>query len=113
MEKGQLLYEGKAKRLYATDEQGILWVEYKDSATAFNGEKKEEIAGKGILNNEIASRVVTKLQEWVIAAHFVKQLSDHEQLVQQVSSSPLEVVVRKITAGSVSKRLGIEEGVAL
>lgn len=113
MEKGQLLYEGKAKRLYATDEQGILWVEYKDSATAFNGEKKEEITGKGILNNKITSLIFTKLQEAGIASHFVKQLSDHEQLVQSVSIIPLEVVVRNITAGSMAKRLGMEEGLAI
>ncbi|MGI2329492.1 phosphoribosylaminoimidazolesuccinocarboxamide synthase [Planococcus sp. YIM B11945] len=113
MEKGQLLYEGKAKRLYATDEQDILWVEYKDSATAFNGEKKAEIAGKGTLNNKITSLLFEKLQKAGIASHFVEQLSDHEQLVQQVSIIPIEVVVRNIVAGSMAKRLGIEEGTVL
>lgn len=113
MEKGQLLYEGKAKRLYATDEQGILWVEYKDSATAFNGEKKAEIAGKGTLNNKITSLLFEKLQKAGIASHFVKQLSDHEQLVRQVSIIPIEVVVRNVVAGSMAKRLGLEEGTVL
>lgn len=113
MEKGQLLYEGKAKRLYATDEQDILWVEYKDSATAFNGEKKAEIAGKGMLNNKITSLIFERLQTVGIASHFVKQLSDHEQLVRQVAIIPVEVVTRNIVAGSMAKRLGLEEGTVL
>lgn len=113
MEKGQLLYEGKAKRLYATDEQDILWVEYKDSATALNGEMKAEIAGKGMLNNKITSLIFERLQEAGIASHFVKQLSDHEQLVRQVSIIPIEVVTRNIVAGSMAKRLGLEEGIVL
>lgn len=113
MEKGQLLYEGKAKRLYATDEQAILWVEYKDSATAFNGEKKAEIAGKGMLNNRITSLIFERLQEAGIASHFVKQLSDHEQLVRQVAIIPVEVVTRNIVAGSMAKRFGLEEGTVL
>ncbi|WP_282021076.1 phosphoribosylaminoimidazolesuccinocarboxamide synthase [Planomicrobium okeanokoites] len=113
MEKGQLLYEGKAKRLYATDEQDILWVEYKDSATAFNGEKKAEITGKGMLNNKITSLIFERLQEAGIASHFVEQLSDHEQLVRQVTIIPVEVVVRNIVAGSMAKRLGLEEGTVL
>jgi phosphoribosylaminoimidazole-succinocarboxamide synthase len=113
MEKGQLLYEGKAKRLYATDKPEILWVEYKDSATAFNGEKKAEIAGKGLLNNKITSLLFEKLQRAGIASHFVQQLSDREQLVQQVSIIPIEVVVRNIVAGSMAKRLGIEEGTVI
>ncbi|MGX7596565.1 phosphoribosylaminoimidazolesuccinocarboxamide synthase [Planococcus plakortidis] len=113
MGKAQLLYEGKAKRLYKTDEQGILWVEYKDSATAFNGEKKEEISGKGRLNNQITSLLFEKLKEAGIASHFVKQLSESEQLVREVSIVPIEVVVRNIVAGSMAKRLGIEEGKAI
>lgn len=113
MEKGQLLYEGKAKRLYATDEQAILWVEYKDSATAFNGEKKAEIAGKGMLNNKITSLIFERLQEAGIASHFVKQLSGHEQLVRQVAIIPVEVVTRNIVAGSMAKRFGLEEGTVL
>ncbi|ANU16538.1 phosphoribosylaminoimidazolesuccinocarboxamide synthase [Planococcus maritimus] len=110
MEKAQLLYEGKAKRLYQTDEQGVLWVEYKDSATAFNGEKKEEISGKGRLNNQITSLLFEKLKANGIASHFVKQLSDSEQLVREVSIIPIEVVVRNIVAGSMAKRLGLDEG---
>ena len=113
MQKGQLLYEGKAKRLYATDEQDILWVEYKDSATAFNGEKKAEIIGKGMLNNKITSLIFEKLQGAGIASHFVKQLSDHEQLVREVEIIPVEVVTRNIVAGSMAKRLGLEEGTLL
>lgn len=113
MEKGQLLYEGKAKRLYATDEQDILWVEYKDSATAFNGEKKAEIIGKGTLNNKITSLIFERLQKAGIASHFVEQLSDHEQLVRQVEIIPVEVVTRNIVAGSMAKRLGLEEGTVL
>jgi len=110
VEKGQLLYEGKAKRLYATDREGILFVEYKDSATAFNGEKKAEIAGKGTLNNRITSLLFDKLKLAGIESHFVKQLSNHEQLVKKVDIIPIEVVVRQIAAGSLAKRLGFDEG---
>ena len=110
MEKGQLLYEGKAKRLYATDREDILFVEYKDSATAFNGEKRAEIAGKGTLNNRITSLLFDKLKMAGIESHFVKQLSDHEQLVKKVDIIPIEVVVRQIAAGSLAKRLGFDEG---
>lgn len=113
MEKGQLLYEGKAKRLYATDKEDILFVEYKDSATAFNGEKKAEIAGKGTLNNRITSLLFGKLKESGIESHFVEQLSDHEQLVKKVDIIPIEVVVRQVAAGSLAKRLGLVEGVEL
>ncbi|EON74388.1 phosphoribosylaminoimidazolesuccinocarboxamide synthase [Lysinibacillus sphaericus] len=113
MNKDQLLYEGKAKKLYATEESNVLLVEYKNSATAFNGEKKEEIAGKGVLNNRITSLIFKKLQANGIASHFVKQLSDTEQLVKRVEIIPIEVVVRNIAAGSLAKRLGFEEGTPL
>ncbi|MCT6923951.1 phosphoribosylaminoimidazolesuccinocarboxamide synthase [Metasolibacillus sp.] len=113
MNKGQLLYEGKAKRLYATEDDNILFVEYKDSATAFNGEKKEEIQGKGILNNRITTLIFEKLQAQGIASHFIKSLSDNEQLVRKVDIIPIEVVVRNIAAGSLAKRLGFEEGTPL
>ncbi|MFY0519753.1 phosphoribosylaminoimidazolesuccinocarboxamide synthase [Lysinibacillus sp. UGB7] len=113
MNKDQLLYEGKAKKLYATEESNVLLVEYKDSATAFNGEKKEEIEGKGVLNNRITSLIFEKLQANGIASHFVKQLSDTEQLVKRVEIIPIEVVVRNIAAGSLAKRLGFEEGTPL
>lgn len=110
MEKLDLLYEGKAKRIYATNEEGILWVAYKDSATAFNGVKKEEITGKGRLNNEITSIIFDKLTAHNITNHFVKRISETEQLIRKVTIIPLEVVVRNVVAGSLSKRLGIEEG---
>lgn len=113
MNKGQLLYEGKAKRLYQTEDSEILFVEYKDSATAFNGEKKAEIAGKGNLNNKITTVIFEKLQANGIASHFVKRLSDNEQLVRKVDIIPIEVVTRNIAAGSLAKRLGFDEGTAL
>ena len=113
MNKGQLLYEGKAKRLYATEDSNILFVEYKDSATAFNGEKKEEIAGKGVLNNRITTLIFEKLQSNGIASHFVKRISDHEQLVRKVEIIPIELVVRNIAAGSLANRLGLKEGTPL
>ncbi|WP_071396362.1 phosphoribosylaminoimidazolesuccinocarboxamide synthase [Bacillus tuaregi] len=113
MEKGALLYEGKAKRVYATNDEQIVWIEYKDSATAFNGEKKAEISGKGRLNNEITSLIFARLKEKGIETHFVKRLSETEQLVKRVTIIPLETVVRNIAAGSFASRLGIEEGTPL
>jgi phosphoribosylaminoimidazole-succinocarboxamide synthase len=113
VEKGQLLYEGKAKRIYATENESIVWVEYKDSATAFNGEKKAEITGKGRLNNEITCLLFSKLHELGIKSHFVKKLSETEQLVKKVTIIPLETVVRNIAAGSLSKRTGLPEGTVL
>jgi phosphoribosylaminoimidazole-succinocarboxamide synthase len=113
VEKGQLLYEGKAKKLYATEDEKILFVEYKDSATAFNGEKKAEIAGKGVLNNNITSLIFEKLKTAGIDSHFVEKISDNEQLVKKVDIIPIELVVRNIAAGSLAKRLGIEEGTPL
>jgi len=113
MKKNELLYEGKAKRIYATEETGVLWVEYKDSATAFNGVKKSEITGKGILNNEISSLIFANLQEMGVESHFIRKISETEQLVKQVSIIPLEVVTRNVIAGSLAKRLGIEEGTPL
>lgn len=113
MNKGQLLYEGKAKRLYTTEDTEILFVEYKDSATAFNGEKKAEIAGKGNLNNQITTLLFEKLQANGIESHFVKRLSANEQLVRKVEIIPIEVVTRNIAAGSLAKRLGLDEGTPL
>ena len=110
MQKGQLLYEGKAKRLYATEDPEILYVAYKDSATAFNGEKKAEIDGKGLLNNRITSLIFEKLAQAQIASHFVKRISDTEQLVRKVAIIPIEVVVRNVAAGSLANRLGFSEG---
>nr|WP_106781434.1 phosphoribosylaminoimidazolesuccinocarboxamide synthase [Lysinibacillus timonensis] len=113
MNKGQLLYEGKAKRLYETEQQDILFVEYKNSATAFNGEKKAEIEGKGVLNNQISTLIFEKLKEHGIDSHFVERVSEHEQLVRKVDIIPIEVVVRNIAAGSLAQRLGFEEGTPL
>lgn len=110
MEKGALLYEGKAKMVYTTDEASIVWIEYKDAATAYNGEKKASIIGKGRLNNEITSLLFTKLKEMGIDSHFIKRISENEQLVKKVDIILLETVVRNYAAGSFSKRLGIEEG---
>jgi phosphoribosylaminoimidazole-succinocarboxamide synthase len=106
----ELLYEGKAKRIFSTDDKQTVLIEYKDSATAFNGQKKADITGKGRLNNEITSLLFLKLQEQGIPSHFIKRISETEQLVKRVTIIPLEVVVRNIAAGSLSKRLGIEEG---
>lgn len=113
MNKQELLYEGKAKRIYQTDETGLLWVQYKDDATAFNGEKKDVLAGKARLNNEISTFIFEALKEKGISSHFVRRLSDTEQLVQQVEIVPLEVVVRNVVAGSMAKRLGLKEGTSL
>jgi phosphoribosylaminoimidazole-succinocarboxamide synthase len=113
MEKLEQLYEGKAKKIYATSDENIVWVSYKDSATAFNGEKKAEIEGKGRLNNEISSILFELLKEKGIESHFVKRESETEQLVKKVTIIPLEVVVRNIAAGSLSKRTGIPEGQTL
>jgi phosphoribosylaminoimidazole-succinocarboxamide synthase len=103
------LYEGKAKRIYATDDEQIVLVEYKDSATAYNGQKKADITGKGRLNNEITSLLFLKLKEQGIESHFIERISEIEQLVKKVTIIPLEVVVRNIAAGSLANRLGIEE----
>ncbi|THE10496.1 phosphoribosylaminoimidazolesuccinocarboxamide synthase [Bacillus timonensis] len=113
MKKLSLLYEGKAKKLYQTAEEAILLVEYKDEATAFNGEKKAQIIGKGHLNNEITSMLFSKLHIAGIRTHFIGKLSQNEQLVKRVSIIPLEVVVRNVVAGSFAKRVGIEEGTTL
>lgn len=113
MEKLALLYEGKAKELYETDDLSLLWVTYKNQATAGNGAKKETIAGKGRLNNQITSRIFEKLKEAGIQSHFVKQLSETEQVIHKVEMFALEVVVRNVAAGSFSKRLGVEEGTPL
>ncbi|WP_088103330.1 phosphoribosylaminoimidazolesuccinocarboxamide synthase [Halalkalibacter urbisdiaboli] len=113
MEKRGLLYEGKAKKIYQTEDENILWVEYKDDATAFNGEKKDVLTGKSRLNNEISSLIFKKLSENGLESHFIDRLSETEQLVRKVEIVPLEVVVRNVVAGSMAKRLGIEEGTPL
>lgn len=113
MEKREQLYEGKAKRIYRTSLADQYWVEYKDDATAFNGEKKGTIAGKGELNNRITAIFFSLMKERGIDNHFIRLLSPTEQLVRKVEIIPLEVVVRNIAAGSLAKRLGLAEGTVL
>jgi phosphoribosylaminoimidazole-succinocarboxamide synthase len=107
------IYEGKAKILYEGPEPGTLIVHYKDDATAFNAQKKAVIDGKGVLNNRISEMIITRLNELGLPTHFLKRLNMREQLVREVEIIPLEVVVRNVAAGSLAKRLGIEEGTAL
>ena len=113
MIKGAQLYEGKAKKVYATDIPDQCWIEYKDDATAFNGLKKGTITGKGVINNRMSAHLFTYLREQGVSTHFVKLISEREMLVQQVAIIPLEVIVRNYTAGSLSKRLGVQEGLAI
>jgi phosphoribosylaminoimidazole-succinocarboxamide synthase len=110
MEKLEQLYEGKAKKVFKTSEPEQYWIEYKDDATAFNGEKKGQIAGKGTLNNQISTIFLSLLKEKGIDNHFIKRISATEQIVQKVEIILIEVVVRNIVAGSLSKRLGWAEG---
>lgn len=110
MEKREQLYEGKAKRVYRTDDPGLLIVAYKDDATAFNGLKKGTISGKGVINNKMSNLLMQALEKAGIPTHFVKELSDRETLVKRVSIVPLEVIVRNIAAGSFSQRYGVAEG---
>ncbi|HEM5052335.1 TPA: phosphoribosylaminoimidazolesuccinocarboxamide synthase [Streptococcus suis] len=111
--KTDLLYSGKAKDIYATADSDQIVAVYKDQATAFNGGKKEQITGKGRLNNLISSLIFEKLNEAGVKTHFIKRLSDSEQLNKKVEIIPLEVVLRNVTAGSFSKRFGVEEGIVL
>lgn len=111
MEKLEQLYEGKAKKVFATEDPELLIVAYKDDATAFNGLKKGTIHGKGIINNQMSNRLMAKLEKSGVPTHFVKELSQRETLVKKVSIVPLEVIVRNIAAGSFSKHYGVEEGV--
>ena len=112
MQKKELIYEGKAKKVYATDDPELLIVDYKDDATAFNGLKKGTIRGKGIINNRMSNRLMQRLERAGIPTHFVKELSGRETLVKRVRIVPLEVIVRNIAAGSFSKRYGVPEGTA-
>ena len=111
MEKRQQLYEGKAKKVYATDDPGLLIVEYKDDATAFNGVKRGTIRGKGVINNKMSNRLMEMLEQEGIPTHYVRELSERETLVKRVEIIPLEVIVRNVSAGSFSKRYGVEEGI--
>ncbi len=110
MEKKEMLYEGKAKQVYATDNDDLVIIHYKDDATAFNNLKHATIGSKGVLNNEITTIIFNKLKEAGIPTHYVETLNDRDQLCRKVSIVPLEVIVRNVIAGSMAKRLGIEEG---
>ena len=110
MEKKELLYEGKAKQVYATDDKNTIIMYFKDDATAFNGIKKAQIEDKGMLNNKITTIIFNRLIKAGIKTHYIKTLNDREQLCKKVTIVPLEVIVRNIIAGSMSKRLGIPEG---
>lgn len=110
MEKRELLYEGKAKKVYATDNKDYCIVSYKDDATAFNGLKKGTIHGKGVVNNKMSNYLFRLLEKNGIKTHFVEELNDRETLVKKVQIVPLEVIVRNKAAGSLAKRLGLEEG---
>ncbi len=112
MEKREQLYEGKAKKVYATDDPELLIVAYKDDATAFNGKKKGTITGKGVINNRMSNRLMLRLEKAGVPTHFVKELSDRETVVKRVKIVPLEVIVRNVSAGSFCKRYGFPEGVA-
>ena len=113
MEKLEMMYEGKAKKIYATDKADEVVVYYKDDATAFNGEKKGQIEDKGVLNNAITSMLFEMLNNKGIPTHFIEKLNDREQLCKKVEIVPLEVIVRNVAAGSMAKRLGLEEGTEL
>jgi phosphoribosylaminoimidazole-succinocarboxamide synthase len=110
MEKKEQLYEGKAKKVFATDDQDLLIVSYKDDATAFNGQKKGQIADKGVVNNIMSNILFRILEDAGVPTHFVEQLSDRETLVKKVDILPLEVIIRNVAAGSFSKRYGVPEG---
>ena len=113
MEKKELLYEGKAKKVYTTENPDVLIVDYKDDATAFNGVKKGTIVGKGVVNNRMTNHIFKMLEEKGIPTHYIEELSDRETAVKKVEIVPLEVIVRNVAAGSFSKKLGIEEGFRL
>ena len=113
MKKLDMVYEGKAKKVFKTDDENVFIVDYKDDATAFNGVKKGTIVGKGVINNRMTNYLFQKLEEVGVPTHYVKELSDRETAVKKVDIVPLEVIVRNVAAGSFSKRLGIEEGFKL
>ncbi|KEA46434.1 phosphoribosylaminoimidazolesuccinocarboxamide synthase [Campylobacter mucosalis] len=113
MQKREMIYEGKGKKMYSTDDANLIIAEFKDDLTAFNAQKRGNEAGKGALNNKISTQIFHILQEKGIKTHLVQTLSDTEQLIKKVDIIPLEVVVRNIATGSLTKRLGIKEGIAL
>ncbi len=111
MEKLELMYEGKAKKVFKTDDPEVLIVDYKDDATAFNGLKKGSIKGKGVINNQMSNIMMQGLEKKGIPTHYIKELSERETAVKKVKILPLEVIIRNISAGSFSKRYGVEEGI--
>ena len=111
MKKTEQLYEGKAKKVFATDDETLCIVSYKDDATAFNGLKKGTIAGKGVVNNKMSNMLMRLLEQKGVPTHFVEELSDRETLVKKVKIVPLEVIIRNVSAGSFAKRYGVEEGI--
>ena len=110
MDKREQLYEGKAKKVFATDDPNLVIVDYKDDATAGNGAKKGTIRGKGVVNNKVTNSLMQMLEKEGVPTHFVRQLSDRETVVKKVTIVPLEVIVRNVAAGSFSARLGVKEG---
>lgn len=110
MKKCEMMYEGKAKKVYKTSDENLLIVSYKDDATAFNGEKKGQIIGKGAVNNVMSNIIFQMLEKKGIPTHFVEQINERETIVKAVEILPLEVIIRNVTAGSFSKRYGVEEG---
>ncbi|MBQ6402747.1 MAG: phosphoribosylaminoimidazolesuccinocarboxamide synthase [Oscillospiraceae bacterium] len=111
MEKREQLYEGKAKKVFATDDPNLVIVSYKDDATAFNGLKKGTIVGKGVVNNKVTNHLLQLLEKEGVPTHFVEELSERDTVVKHVSIVPLEVIIRNISAGSFAKRFGVEEGI--
>ena len=111
MEKRARLYEGKAKKVFATDDPNLVIVDYKDDATAFNGAKKGTIVGKGVINNKLTNYLMQVLEKEGVPTHFVEELSERETVVKKVTIVPLEVIIRNISAGSFAKRYGVEEGI--
>jgi phosphoribosylaminoimidazole-succinocarboxamide synthase len=111
MKKLEQLYEGKAKKVFATEDPNVVIVDYKDDATAFNGLKKGTIVGKGVINNKMSNFMMQKLEQEGVPTHFIEQLSDRETAVRKVSIVPLEVIVRNISAGSFAKHYGVKEGI--
>ena len=111
MEIKEMLYEGKAKQVFATDDPEVVMVHYKDDATAFNGLKKGTITGKGVINNQVTNFMMQKLEQAGVPTHFVRELNERDTLVKKVQIVPLEVIIRNISAGSFAKRFGVEEGI--
>ena len=111
MQKGAMIYEGKAKKVYATDDAELYIVSYKDDATAFNGLKKGTISGKGVINNRMSNLLMQMLEKSGVPTHYVEELNERETLVKKVSIVPIEVIIRNISAGSFAKRYGVEEGI--